>query len=184
MLENERSLRSSVPSDGTFERPWKILNPSELTLLVKLLTNLAKERPMIVAMESTGTYGDALRGALTDAKLTIHRVSGKAASDYAEIFDGVPSKHDGKDAAIVAELAALGKSSPWPYRSKTEWDAEMARWADSPRRPAKHPGDLDRTARSIALASLAGSHTAAGPVVDHVAKDVDPLRQPIVRRWG
>ena len=37
-------------SDGTFERPWKILNPSELTLLVKLLKNLAKERPMIAAM--------------------------------------------------------------------------------------------------------------------------------------
>lgn len=117
-------------SDTSFERPWKILNPSELTLLVKLLTNLAKERPMIVAMESTGTYGDALRQALTDAELDIQRVSGKAASDYAEIFDGVPSKHDGKDAAIVAELAALGKSSPWPYRNKTEWDAEMARWAD------------------------------------------------------
>ena len=50
MLENERYLRSSVPSDGTFERPWKILNPSELTLLVKLLKNLAKERPMIAAM--------------------------------------------------------------------------------------------------------------------------------------
>jgi len=117
-------------SDATFERPWKILNPSELTLLVQLLMNLAKERPMIVAMESTGTYGDALRQALTDAELDIQRVSGKAASDYAEIFDGVPSKHDGKDAAIVAELTALGKSWPWPYRSKAECDAEMARWVD------------------------------------------------------
>ena len=40
--------------------------------------------------------------------------SSKAASDYAEVFDGVPSQHDGKDAAVVAELAAIGKSRPWP----------------------------------------------------------------------
>ena len=50
-------------SDGTFERPWKVHNPSELTLLVQLLQDIAKKRSLIVAMESTGTYGDALRQA-------------------------------------------------------------------------------------------------------------------------
>jgi len=117
-------------ADGSFLRPWKIKNPSEVRALVKLLENVAKERPLRVAMESTGTYGDALRQALTDAKLNVHRVSGKATHDYAEIFDGVPSQHDGKDAAIIAELAALGKSWPWPYRPKTKQDAEMAYWVD------------------------------------------------------
>ena len=39
-------------------------------------------------------------------------VGTKASHDYAEVFDGVPSQHDGKDAAVVAELAALGKASP------------------------------------------------------------------------
>ena len=116
--------------DGTFERPWKVRNPSEIGTLVQLLRVMAENRPMMVAMESTGTYGDALRQALTDAELDIQRVGGKAASDYAEIFDGVPSKHDGKDAAIVAELAALGKSWPWPYQSKIKSDAEMAYWVD------------------------------------------------------
>ena len=93
-------------ADGTFERPWKVCNPAEIKLLVRILTKLAKARPLTVAMESTGTYGDALRQALTDADLNVHRVNGKATHDYAEIFDGVPSQHDGKDAAIVAELAA------------------------------------------------------------------------------
>jgi hypothetical protein len=65
---------------------------------------------------------------LTDAKLTVHRVSGKAVHDYAEIFDGVPSQHDGKDAAMVAELAAMGKSSPWPYQPPAEFDQELAYW--------------------------------------------------------
>ena len=60
----------------------------------------------------------------------MHRVSGKAVHDYAEIFDGVPSQHDGKDAAIVAELAALGKSSPWPYEPPTEFDQELRYWVE------------------------------------------------------
>ena len=99
-------------------------------MLVDRLRDLAKGRALLIAMESTGTYGDALRQALTDAGLVVHRVSGKAVHDYAEIFDGVPSQHDGKDAAIVAELAALGKSSPWPYRPPTEFDQELRYWVE------------------------------------------------------
>ena len=81
-------------------------------------------------MESTGTYGDALRQALTDARLNVHRVSGKATHDYAEIFDNVPSNHDGKDAAIIAELAAMNKSWPWLHEQRNEQDAQMAYWVD------------------------------------------------------
>jgi transposase len=117
-------------ADRTFERPWKVKNPTEISMLVRLLQELADHRALTVAMESTGTYGDALRQALTDAHLNVHRVGGKATHDYAEIFDGVPSQHDGKDAAIVAELAALGKSWPWPYQPKNDQDAQMAYWVD------------------------------------------------------
>ena len=103
--------------DRTFERPWKVANPTEIARLVGLLQALAEERVVTVAMESTGTYGDALRQALGDAGVSVHRVGSKAAHDYAEVFDGVPSKHDGKDAAVVAELSAYGKSWPWPFPS-------------------------------------------------------------------
>lgn len=116
--------------DGSFERPWKVKNPTEIHLLVTLLQVIAQERAVRVAMESTGTYGDPLRQALSDAGLEVHRVSGKATSDYAEIFDGVPSNHDGKDAAIVAELAALGKAWPWPFEPKQDDQAEMEYWVD------------------------------------------------------
>ena len=115
---------------GDFERPWRAKTPEEIPVLVDRLRDLAQGRPLLIAMESTGTYGDALRQALTDAGLVVHRVSGKAVHDYAEIFDGVPSQHDGKDAAIVAELAALGKSSPWPYRPPTEFDQELRYWVE------------------------------------------------------
>jgi transposase len=116
--------------DGSFERPWKAKNPSQIEAMVGLLRSVADRRPLIVAMESTGTYGDVLRAKLDQAGLEIHRVGSKAAHDYAEVFDGVPSQHDGKDAAVIAELAAFGKSSPWPYRVKSESEAEMAYWAD------------------------------------------------------
>lgn len=111
--------------DGRFERPWRAKSPEEIPDMLHRLQRLADGRSLTIAMESTGTYGDALRQALTDAKLTVHRVSGKAVHDYAEIFDGVPSQHDGKDAAMVAELAAMGKSSPWPYEPLTEFDQEL-----------------------------------------------------------
>jgi transposase len=117
-------------NDGGFERPWKAESPSQIELLVGLLRRVADSRPLVVAMESTGTYGDVVRAKLHEAGLVVHRVGGKAAHDYAEVFDGVPSQHDGKDAAVIAELAAFGKSTPWPYRAKEDADAEMAYWAD------------------------------------------------------
>jgi len=113
---------------GQFARPWKTKQPRQLRLLVERIVTIGEGRKLIAAMESTGTYGDALRQALTDADVAAHRVSGKATSDYAEIFDGVPSAHDGKDAAVIAELAAIGKSTPWPYQEKSDRDAEIARW--------------------------------------------------------
>jgi transposase len=117
-------------SDGSFERPWKAKNPAEVATLVGVLRALAGRRELIVAMESTGSYGEPLHSKLAEAGLTVHRVGGKAAHDYAEVFDGVPSQHDGKDAAVIAELAAFGKSTPWPFRAKSAWEAEMAFWVD------------------------------------------------------
>jgi transposase len=88
--------------------------PEQLPDLLALLRQLGQEQAVTVALEPSGTYGDPLRQALTDAGLSVLRVSPKAAHDYAEVFDGVPSQHDGKDAAVVAELAALGKAASWP----------------------------------------------------------------------
>ena len=92
--------------DRTYAGPWQAKNITEIRTVVEFLTSVAYRRKLIVAMEPTGTYGDALRYALTQAGLEVHRVQGKAAHDYAEIFDGVPSQHDCKDAGVVADLAA------------------------------------------------------------------------------
>jgi transposase len=120
-----------------FDRPWRCRNPADLALLAQLLQRVSQGRPLVVALEPTGTYGDALRHALGQAGLAVHRVSPKAAADYAETFDGVPSQHDGKDAAVVAELAAQGRSWPWPLVVPNEVEGELAyqvEWLDGQRR--------------------------------------------------
>lgn len=114
--------------DGNYAGPWRAKNTTEIRVVVEFLASLAHNRKLIVAMEPTGTYGDPLRYALTQAGLDVHRVQGKAAHDYAEIFDGVPSQHDCKDAGVVADLAALGKSAPWPYDTESMEDQERTYW--------------------------------------------------------
>ena len=112
--------------DATFEKPWKVANPEQLPDLMALLQQLRQQgHSLTIALEPSGTSGDALRQALADAHLAVQRVSPKAAHDYAEVFDGVPSQHDPKDAAVIAELAALGKSKPWPYVARSEWEQEL-----------------------------------------------------------
>jgi len=111
---------SGQSPQGPFERPWRMSNPVQVPELITLLRRLREGRELIVALEPTGAYGDPLRQALGDAGIPTHRVSPKASHDWAEVFDGVPSQHDGKDAAIVAELCALGKSSVWAYEQRDE----------------------------------------------------------------
>jgi transposase len=115
---------------GGFERPWRVKNPEQIPTLTGLILRMSTDRKLVVALESSGTYGDALRQDLADAKITVCRVSNKASHDYAEIFDGVPSQHDGKDAAVIAELAGLGKSQPWGYEAPSEWDQELTYWVE------------------------------------------------------
>jgi hypothetical protein len=117
--------------DSAFQKPWRIVNPDELGLLIALLTKLAALGcPVTVALESSGTYGDALRQALDDAGIPLRRVSAKAVKDQAETFDGVPSQHDGKDAAIIADLCARGKCAEWSQRATADAaaDRELRYW--------------------------------------------------------
>src|SRR5262245_26560970 len=117
-------------ASGRFERPWRVKNPEEIPTLIALIQRMSMGRKLVVALESSGTYGDALRQALADAEVAVQRVSNKASHDYAEVFDGVPSQHDGKDAAVVAELAALGKAQPWAYQPASSWEQELSSWVE------------------------------------------------------
>jgi transposase len=117
-----------VWSDRSFERPWRIKSPRQVRLLVQKLIELKGRCPVVVVMESSGTYGDPLRQALSDAGIEVRRVSAKAVKDHAETFDGVPSQHDGKDAAIIGTLSVSGHASPWAWSERPEQDQAIRYW--------------------------------------------------------
>jgi transposase len=118
-------------SEGGFERPWRVESPGGIGLLVSIALALSQRLDVTVAMESSGTYGDSFRQACHDAGLLVHRVSAKAVKDYAETFDGVPSQHDGKDAAVIGDLCKTGKSVPWPWQEHGELEQELRYWVRS-----------------------------------------------------
>ena len=117
-------------SNGSFERPWRVAL-TELSVFTSKLKELGEGRELTIAMEPTGTYCDPVRQALHDAGFNVYRVSAKASHDYAEIFDGVPSQHDGKDAACVAELSSMKKRALWPWNSHADEIRHEIEWMDA-----------------------------------------------------
>jgi len=75
--------------------------------------------PLDVVMESTGTYGDALRHQFRVSGFGIYQISAKRVSDAQEIFDGVPSQHDAKAATLITQLHRTGISKPWVELTET-----------------------------------------------------------------
>ena len=130
--KRELMLMLRCPAEQFFG-PYRAANPEQIREVVELVRLMGARGPVKVAMESSGTYGDAFRQALCDAGLELERVESKQSHDYAEVFDGVPSQHDGKDAAVIAELCAIGKSSRWDYELSSEDESRMrllVEWID------------------------------------------------------
>ncbi len=86
---------------------WK--HPRQTRQFVKLLVDLPTAS-ISVAQEPSGTYGFALAELLRKSDLSVFRVSPQRVHDYAEVYDGVPSYHDAKAAAIIAKLHLTGVS--------------------------------------------------------------------------
>lgn len=99
---------------------WK--SPNQVRELVGLLRELPTTS-LEVALEPSGTYGDALQVLLLRAGIPVHQVSPKRCHDAAEVYDGVPSQHDAKAAAIIAKLHLDGASRPW--RDSTDQEREL-----------------------------------------------------------
>lgn len=91
---------------------WK--HPGETPALVELFTGRLRFATLEVAMEPSGTYGDALRALWLGQGIPVYRVSPKRTHDAAEVYDGVPSMHDVKASTIIARLHLDGASEYWP----------------------------------------------------------------------
>lgn len=98
---------------------WK--SPGETRLMAELLRGLNNGK-LEVAIEPSGSYGDAFRHLLWSKAIPVYRVSAKRSHDAAEVYDGVPSSHDAKSAAIIAKLHRDGASQLWPLREQGQRD--------------------------------------------------------------
>ncbi len=123
----KRDLKAVV-----MERPEAVLAtlswqaPKDTRRLVEVVQALAEVSEVEVALEPTGTYGDVVRALLGGLGLPVFRVSTKRSRDAAELFDGVPSQHDAKCAAIVGWLHGQGRSERWPEVSEELKDLAAA----------------------------------------------------------
>lgn len=103
---------------------WK--SPGQLGELMALLAKVGGPGRIEVALEPSGTYGDCLVARLQNAGYRVFKVSPKRCHDAAELYDGVPSKHDAKDAAILAKLHLDGVSRRWVPETEQRRDLAAA----------------------------------------------------------
>jgi transposase len=100
---------------------WNQLVASSNAAALDLLKSLPASR-LEVALEPSGSYGDPLRHQLKSLGIGVFRVSPKRCKDYSEVYDGVPSQHDGKSAVLLSRLHLEGMSDPWTERSVAQRD--------------------------------------------------------------
>lgn len=99
-------------------------HPRETRDFLSLLKALPASSIELV-MEPSGTYGHVLMHQASDCS-SVSLVSGKKTHDAAEVFDGVPSTHDGKCAQIIARLHLEGASRPWSPEPDCRRDMKAA----------------------------------------------------------
>jgi transposase len=150
-----------------FEHPRETVE--FLRLVSALKAALGTDRPVVAVMEPTGTYGDAIRFQLTRAGVAVHVIAAKATHDSRELFDGVPSMHDGKAAVQLARLFPI--LSPEVWRDKSEEQRELRALVD------ERQFELGSMARAYgALEALLARHW---PELDTIL-DVHHAKMPLV----
>ena len=86
-------------------------HPRESAEFFRLVEELGSQGHSVeVAMEPTGTYHDGLRAHLIRTGVGVFMVNPKTVHDGREFYDGVPSSHDAKAAAIIGMVHLSGRS--------------------------------------------------------------------------
>jgi len=120
-------------------------HPAETRLFVELCKQVRDGGAGVeVAMEATGTYGDALRAQLVASELPVFQVDARRSHDAAMVLDGVPSWHDRKSAVLIAWLHAHKISRAW----RVATDGERAARAALARRDL-YAGPLERNTNRL-----------------------------------
>ena len=100
-------------------------HPEQTVELVNALEEL--ECPVDVVMESTSTYGDALRYQFRRSGFGVYQINTKRVYDAQEIYDGVPSMHDAKSTMLITRLHREQLTQPWVELSDGERQLDALR---------------------------------------------------------
>lgn len=102
-------------------------SPGQTGAVLALLDELRRGGQAIeTVMEPSGTYDAPLRHQLQAAGFAVFRVQGKRTHDAREVYDGVPSLHDAKSAAILVRLHKEGVSRLWEAEDAGERELKAA----------------------------------------------------------
>lgn len=113
-VAKRKFLAALCSADGDAQIIVRFEHPRQTGTFVRLLADLhSASRAVEGVMEPTGTYGDPLRYQLGLRSVPVFRVNNKHVHDAAELFDRSPSKHDAKDACLIAWLHTQGRSARW-----------------------------------------------------------------------
>jgi transposase len=99
--------------DGTFTRPLSFTSNHEG--FTKFLAHVIEWQrqaactDVIIGLESTGVYWESLAYWLTDRHYRVVQVNPLHVHRSKELLDNTPTKTDGKDALLIADLVAQGK---------------------------------------------------------------------------
>ncbi len=116
-VAKEKFVGALMKPDCTVLKTIQWQHPEQTSKLIHdLLSHLGRQY-LEVAMEPSGTYGDALRWLFVSHAVAVYHLSPKRVHDSAEVFDGVPSLHDAKAAYQIGRLHLHGMSRRWEQRS-------------------------------------------------------------------
>ncbi|MCP4282852.1 MAG: IS110 family transposase [Gammaproteobacteria bacterium] len=126
-VAKEDFVGTLMSADRIQIKTLKWTHPQQTQALVAHVVNTFDPACLEVAMEPSGTYGDALRRLLVNAGVSVFRISPKRVHDAAELYDGVPSLHDAKAAYLIARLHLDGVSQPWhePSEQRRSLSAQL-----------------------------------------------------------
>ena len=91
----------------------------EMDRLIALLEGLSADE-IRCTLEPTGTYGEPLRAELERHGFEVRQMAASKCGQAKELFDDVPSLHDGKSAYLVARLSLMELSDAWKKRPERD----------------------------------------------------------------
>lgn len=113
-VAKKRVLLAITEADGALARLVHFQMPAQLGVVFALareLTDAGKEVQFV--LEPTGTYGAPIAEGAHRHGHAVFMLSPKHTHDAASLFDNTPSKHDPKDACVIARLHAQRLARPW-----------------------------------------------------------------------